>query len=75
MLSHAAGVGAPISDALVRLVMVLKVNSLSRGFSGIRRVVIDALIALINAEVFRKFHHCKASRVVTRRVVLFSRVT
>ena len=52
VLSHAAGVGAPISDALVRLVMVLKVNSLSRGFSGIRRKVIDALIALINAEVY-----------------------
>ncbi|MCF5172924.1 aromatic amino acid lyase, partial [Pseudomonas canadensis] len=34
VLSHAAGVGEPISDALVRLVMVLKVNSLSRGFSG-----------------------------------------
>ena len=51
-LSYAAGVGEPISDALVRLVMVLKVNSLSRGFSGIRRVVIDALIALINAEVY-----------------------
>jgi len=52
VLSHAAGVGQPISDALVRLIMVLKVNSLSRGFSGIRRVVIDALIALINAEVY-----------------------
>ncbi len=51
VLSHAAGVGEPISDALVRLVMVLKVNSLSRG-SGIRRQVIDALIALINAEVY-----------------------
>lgn len=52
VLSHAAGVGQPISDELVRLVMVLKVNSLSRGFSGIRRQVIDALIALINAEVY-----------------------
>ena len=51
VLSHAAGVGQPISDELVRLIMVLKVNSLSRGFSGIRRKVIDALIALINAEV------------------------
>uniref|UniRef100_A0A1I8ADB5 Urocanate hydratase n=1 Tax=Steinernema glaseri TaxID=37863 RepID=A0A1I8ADB5_9BILA len=50
VLSHAAGVGAPLDDALVRLIMVLKVNSLSRGFSGIRRKVIDALIALINAE-------------------------
>ncbi len=52
VLSHAAGVGQPISDDLVRLIMVLKVNSLSRGFSGIRRQVIDALIALINAEVY-----------------------
>ena len=52
VLSHAAGVGQPISDALVRLIMVLKVNSLGRGFSGIRRKVIDALIALVNAEVY-----------------------
>ena len=52
VLSHAAGVGEPISDDLVRLIMVLKVNSLSRGFSGIRRVVINALIALINAQVY-----------------------
>lgn len=52
VLSHAAGVGEPISDDLVRLIMVLKVNSLSRGFSGIRRQVIDALIALINAQVY-----------------------
>jgi len=52
VLSHAAGIGQPISDELVRLVMVLKVNSLSRGFSGIRRQVIDALVALINAEVY-----------------------
>ena len=52
VLSHAAGIGEPISDDLVRLIMVLKVNSLSRGFSGIRRVVINALIALINAEVY-----------------------
>lgn len=52
VLSHAAGIGAPLDDAMVRLIMVLKINSLSRGFSGIRRVVIDALIALVNAEVY-----------------------
>ncbi|MBJ9974947.1 histidine ammonia-lyase [Pseudomonas sp. S75] len=52
VLSHAAGIGAPLDDALVRLIMVLKVNSLARGFSGIRRLVIDALIALVNAEVY-----------------------
>jgi histidine ammonia-lyase len=52
VLSHAAGVGRPLDDDLVRLIMLLKVNSLARGFSGIRRQVIDALIALINAEVY-----------------------
>ncbi|MBD3896267.1 histidine ammonia-lyase [Halomonas sp. ML-15] len=52
VLSHSTGVGAPMDDALVRLIMVLKVNSLARGFSGIRRDVLDALIALINAEVY-----------------------
>jgi histidine ammonia-lyase len=52
VLSHAAGIGAPLDDAMVRLIMLLKVNSLTRGFSGIRRQVIEALIALINAEVY-----------------------
>lgn len=52
VLSHATGVGEPMDDNLVRLIMVLKVNALARGFSGIRRQVLDALISLINAEVY-----------------------
>ncbi|HED1902795.1 histidine ammonia-lyase [Citrobacter farmeri] len=52
VLSHAAGVGEALDDALVRLIMVLKINSLARGFSGIRLSVIEALIALVNAEVW-----------------------
>lgn len=52
VLSHAAGVGEALEDAMVRLIMVLKINSLARGFSGIRLSVIDALIALVNAEVY-----------------------
>jgi histidine ammonia-lyase len=52
VLSHATGVGQAMDDSLVRLIMVLKVNSLARGFSGIRREVLDALLALINAEVY-----------------------
>ncbi len=52
VLSHAAGIGQPLDDALVRLIMLLKINSLARGFSGIRRQVIEALIALVNAEVY-----------------------
>lgn len=52
VLSHAAGIGEPLDDAIVRLIMLLKVNSLARGFSGIRLKVIDAIVALINAEVY-----------------------
>ena len=52
VLSHAAGVGEPNDDAIVRLIMVLKINSLARGFSGIRLDVIQALITLVNAQVY-----------------------
>lgn len=33
VLSHAAGVGVPLDDAMVRLIMLLKANSLARGFT------------------------------------------
>lgn len=52
VLSHAAGIGEFMDDATVRLMMVLKVNSLSRGFSGIRPLVVNALMQLVNAEVY-----------------------
>ncbi|GAA5647510.1 MULTISPECIES: histidine ammonia-lyase [Vibrio] len=52
VLSHAAGIGELMSDETVRMMMVLKINSLARGFSGIRLEVINALIALVNAEVY-----------------------
>ncbi|WP_346838002.1 histidine ammonia-lyase [Microbulbifer sp. SAOS-129_SWC] len=52
VLSHAAGTGDFMNEATVRLLMVLKINSLSRGFSGVRPQVIEALIKLVNAGVF-----------------------
>jgi len=52
VLSHSAGVGAPLSDRVVRLVLLLKVNALGRGYSGIRREVIAALLALLNHGVY-----------------------
>ena len=51
ILSHSVGTGAPLSDAVVRLVMLMKVASLARGYSGIRALVIDSLIALVNAGI------------------------
>ena len=52
VLSHSAGTGDYMADDTVRLMMVLKINSLSRGFSGIRLEVIEALIQLVNAGVY-----------------------
>ena len=52
VLSHSAGFGEYMENTTVRLMMVLKINSLSRGFSGIRLQVIQALITLLNAEVY-----------------------
>ena len=52
VLSHAAGTGAPMAEPTVRLLLVLKVNSLARGYSGIRLEVIEALIRLLNAGVY-----------------------
>jgi len=52
LLSHAAGVGEPLPDAVVRLVLVLKINALARGYSGISQALIDGLIALVDHEVY-----------------------
>ena len=50
VVSHSAGVGEPLSDRVVRLTLLLKVNALARGHSGIRRQVIERLLELLNAD-------------------------
>jgi histidine ammonia-lyase len=51
VLSHAAGTGDPLPDAVVRLILVLKAASLALGYSGVRRVTIERLLALLAADV------------------------
>jgi histidine ammonia-lyase len=51
VLSHSAGTGSPLDDAVVRLTLLLKIASLSRGYSGVRYEVIDALLKLLNTGV------------------------
>lgn len=51
ILSHSVGTGEPMSDATVRLVMAMKAASLARGHSGVRPVVIDTLLAVLNAGI------------------------
>jgi histidine ammonia-lyase len=49
--SHAAGVGAPLSEAETRAVALLRANVLALGNSGIRPVVIELLAELLNRGV------------------------
>ncbi|MBT8116146.1 MAG: histidine ammonia-lyase [Arenicella sp.] len=51
ILSHATGVGDYLNAAVVRLVLLLKINAVSQGVSGIRREVIELLLAMLNNDV------------------------
>ncbi len=46
--SHACGVGAPLSEPETRAMMLLRANVLTLGFSGVRRVVIETLLEMLN---------------------------
>ena len=47
--SHSVGVGEPLAPEIMRLMLALKAASLARGYSGVREVVIDTLLAVHNA--------------------------
>ncbi|PYX05986.1 MAG: histidine ammonia-lyase [Acidobacteria bacterium] len=49
--SHSVGVGEPLSISETRAMMLLRANSLSKGYSGVRYVVIDALCEMLNRGV------------------------
>jgi len=52
LLSHAVGTGPLLDDDIVHLILLLKINSLSRGHSGVRKEIIDALITLFNKQLY-----------------------
>jgi histidine ammonia-lyase len=49
--SHAVGVGEPLPVAETRAMMLLRANSLAKGYSGVRAVVIDTLCEMLNRGV------------------------
>ncbi len=49
--SHAVGVGEPLAAVEVRAMMLLRANSLSKGYSGVRAVVIDTICEMLNRGV------------------------
>jgi histidine ammonia-lyase len=50
--SHAAGVGDPLPEDVVRAMMVLRLNALAAGFSGIRLSTLERIVLLLNADVY-----------------------
>src|SRR5690625_2006673 len=49
--SHACGVGEPFSESISRAMMLLRANTLLKGFSGARLVVVEQLIHFLNANI------------------------
>jgi histidine ammonia-lyase len=49
--SHSAGVGEPLSQEETRAMMLLRANSLAKGFSGVRPEVIELICAMLNKNV------------------------
>lgn len=51
LLSHAVGVGEYLDDETVRAMMLIRANTLARGYSGIRLETIQLLISLLNLNI------------------------
>jgi histidine ammonia-lyase len=49
--SHACGVGKPLSAPATRAMLALRANALAKGFSGVRPIVVDTLLAMLNRNV------------------------
>ena len=50
--SHAAGVGEPFPEDVVRAALLLRANTLCRGNSGVRLTTVEQLVAMLNDDVY-----------------------
>src|SRR6266498_98540 len=51
VLSHATGTGDPLDVEVVRAMQLLRARTLTQGFSGVRPLLVEALVALLDAGV------------------------
>jgi histidine ammonia-lyase len=49
--SHACGVGAPLGESTVRAMLALRANAIAKGFSGVRPVIAETLVAMLSRSV------------------------
>jgi len=60
ILSHCTGVGERLTEDVCRAVMLLRINSLAAGYSGIRAETVGGLVALLNNDIYPHIP-CKGS--------------
>ena len=51
ILSHSAGAGDPLPREIVRAMMLLRINALAKGYSGIRQETLDLLLQMLNRNI------------------------
>ncbi len=51
IITHAVGAGNFFDKDIVRAIMILRVNALAKGYSGIRLLTVETLIEMINKKV------------------------
>ncbi|WP_420894162.1 histidine ammonia-lyase [Staphylospora marina] len=51
IISHACGTGEPLPEEVVRGMMLLRINALAKGFSGVRPSTVRMMAELLNEEV------------------------
>ena len=52
ILSHATGLGQPVNDTVVKLILLTKIISLSMGYSGVRISIVNFLVNLLNNNIY-----------------------
>lgn len=51
LMSHAVGVGTPFDQATTRAIMLIRANTLARGYSGIRLATLQLLLDMLNTGI------------------------
>src|SRR5688572_32545718 len=51
LMSHAVGVGEPLPREAVRAMMAIRANTLVKGYSGVRRLLVERLVAMLNRDL------------------------
>ena len=50
--SHTSGTGMPLTEREVRASIIVRANSLAKGYSGIRKITIEKLLELLNKRIY-----------------------